>query len=328
MKHSAKVLLVESSDCDLSPSSPLRQDSKVQVGKRYHKFVRNGDSFSPVGDVVLTDALQASAYSIDSTMEGLVFRRIQCLTDDVLRFENSPMDRVVEEVDRFWSRKEKFSRLGVLHSRGILLYGPPGTGKSICLQQVVESMVSRGDLVLFAKSTSAVVDGVRAVKEVEPERKVVVVFEEVDELCSYNERPLLQLLDGDLKVGNVLYLATTNYINKLPERMLRTGRFDHKVYIGYPTFEHRLKYFTVKLKGIEEDSSKITQLAEDSEGLGFSDMREMIVGLYAMGDTMDSVRSRIPQLKDSKKVKAGRQNKIVSDSASAISEALKFMKQR
>ena len=34
-------------------------------------------------------------------------------------------------------------------TRGVIMYGPPGTGKSSVLQQVVEMMVDRGDIVLF-----------------------------------------------------------------------------------------------------------------------------------------------------------------------------------
>src|SRR5690606_34938164 len=145
-------------------------------------------------------------------VSGLTFRRIKPKTDELMVFENSVMTKVVEEIDRFWNRKKNYDQLGFTHNRGIIMYGPPGSGKSCALQQVVEMMVNRQDVVFFAKSASAILEGLRAFREIEPERKVVVCFEEADEICNYGgERTMLRLMDGDAKINGVLFLATTNY---------------------------------------------------------------------------------------------------------------------
>jgi len=166
------------------------------------------------------------------------------------------------------------------------------TGKSACLQQVVEMMIKRGDVVFFAKSSEAVVEGLKAFRQVEPERRVVICFEEADELVRHNERALLQLMDGDAKTDNVLFLATTNYIDRLPPRMLRPGRFDKKIFIAPPSYEARLKYLRHKLAKLTEDS-KIVDLARKSDGFGFGHMRELIAGIFAMGEPMEEVLTRL-----------------------------------
>lgn len=260
--------------------------------KTYKQYVLNGKSYSPVGDVTLSDSLKAYAYEINLTPTGPQFVRVKPLTDDLMIFENSAMRKVVEEIDKFWQRKEHYNKLGLMHNRGILMFGPPGTGKSCALQQVVEMMVKRGDVVFFAKSPSAILEGLRAFRDVEPDRRVVVCFEEADELAQYDERKLLQLMDGDCKIDNTLFLATTNYIERLSPRMLRPGRFDKKVYIGTPSLEARRHYLTKKLNAIT-DSKMIEHLAKQSEGMGFGHLRELIAGIFAIGDPVEEVLDRL-----------------------------------
>lgn len=256
------------------------------------QYVKSGNTYKPIGNATLVDALGPCAFNIESTMEGIVFERVKPKTDEMLVFEDSYMNKVVLEIDKFWERKEHYNRLGLMHSRGILMHGPPGSGKSIALQQVVEMMSNRGDVVFFAKSTHAVCEGLKAFREVEPARRVVICFEEADELVRYDERGLLQLMDGDAKTDNVLFLATTNYLDRLPPRILRPGRFDKKIYIGPPSMESRLKYLSHKLKGLAEDAD-IQRMAEQSDGFGFGHLRELIAGVYAMGEPINDVIQRL-----------------------------------
>jgi ATP-dependent 26S proteasome regulatory subunit len=259
------------------------------------QYIKTGNTFQPAGNVVLVDKLGNCPHEIVLTMTGPVFERVKPNMDEVLVFEDSALNLAVKEIDRFWSRKEAYDKLGLMHNRGILLYGPPGTGKSIALQQVVEMMSNRGDVVFFVKSPEAIIEGMKAFRQIEPDRKVVVSFEEADEMCRYNERTMLRLMDGDAKINNVLFLATTNYIENLPPRMLRPGRFDKKIYIGPPTFEHRLQYLKHKLSKVEDDQNKISDLAKKSNGFGFGHLRELVAGIYAIGDPVDEVLKRLKE---------------------------------
>jgi hypothetical protein len=264
-----------------------------ELEKSYIQYIKNGNTYSPVGDVTLVEKLGSCPFEIKMTMQGPVFERVKPSMDEVLVFENSPLNLVVKEIDRFWNRKESYDRLGLMHNRGILLYGPPGTGKSIALQQVVEMMAKRGDVVFFVKSPESIIEGMKAFRQVEPTRRVVIAFEEADEMCRYNERAMLRLMDGDAKVNGVLFLATTNYIDRLPDRMLRPGRFDKKVFVGPPAYEHRLQYLNHKLAKLGEKQDKIIEMAKKTEGLGFGHLRELIAGVYAIGDPVEEVLVRL-----------------------------------
>jgi SpoVK/Ycf46/Vps4 family AAA+-type ATPase len=287
-KRTAKRKLTASDVLEMSQGVTKDADD-MTLERHYIQYMKQKNSFYPTGEVILQEKLGNYPYEVKSDINGIFFERVKPLTDEILAFEDSAMNDVVKEVDKFWDSKEAYDKLGLTHNRGILLFGPPGSGKSIALQQVADLMAKRGDIVFFCKDAYNMLEGLKAFRQVEPDRKVVIAFEEADELCEYNERDLLRLMDGDAKIGGVLFLATTNYIDRLPPRMLRPGRFDKKVYVGFPGFENRFQYLNHKLSKIGETEEKIKELAEKTDGLGFGHLRELIAGVYAIGNPVDDV---------------------------------------
>lgn len=51
-------------------------------------------------------------------------------TFDTIAMEPEMKNELIEDLDRFISRKDFYRRVGRAWKRGYLLYGPPGTGKS------------------------------------------------------------------------------------------------------------------------------------------------------------------------------------------------------
>jgi hypothetical protein len=274
---------------------PCPETETSELKQMLVQYSVTGNTFAPVGRVVLKPQLERCAYRVNATMQGPVFEKIRPKTDSLLVFENTAMKNVLTEIDKFWGLKDSYGKLGLLHSRGLLLYGPPGTGKSCLLQQVAEMMVERGDVVFFVNDTGTLKGGLKAFREVEPDRKVVVIFEDVDEAIKYGEHGLLQLLSGDNMMENVLYLGTTNYIQKFPPRLLRPGRFDKKIYIGPPALEVREAFLKSKCKGLATDE-EIARLAEASKGFSFGHLRELMVGIYALKEDPDEVIERLKAL--------------------------------
>jgi hypothetical protein len=71
-----------------------------------------------------------------------------------------------------------------------------------------------------------------------------------------NSGPLLNILDGIGQMENTIYLATTNYPEKLKERILnRPSRFDRRYKIEKPDSNIRKFYFEKKLR--DEDLKNI-----------------------------------------------------------------------
>lgn len=297
MSQPIKRLLVESTDVasiaqetrSLTEACAVKaQDLKTS----FIQFLTNGNTSKPIGTVSLDQKLTPFAYRIENSMDGPVFTKFAPNTDELYIFESGPMKSILEEIDKFWGLKENYNSLGFLHNRGILIEGPPGTGKSSLFQQVTEMMIKRGDVIFFTTDVSALREGLKNYREVEPERKVVVVFEDIDEVVGYSERALLQLMDGDAQIQNVLYLGSTNYLSRLPQRLIRPGRFDKVIHLGPPQLEARMTYLKKKLEGKEKEE-QIKWLAEQTGGFSFGHLRELIIGGYAMKEPIKEVLKRL-----------------------------------
>lgn len=236
--------------------------------------------------------LDAGIYKIEQNDSGIYFEKHNLNTDELLIFEDDRYARVLNEVERFWELRDSFDKMGFTHKRGILLFGTPGTGKSCLTKLVMESMVKRGDIIFIARDSGILCEGLKQFREVEPTRKALVVLEDIDKICEYGEHDILQLFDGDSQIDGILYLSTTNYVEKLPERILRTGRFDSKIEIGNPPLEGRIAYFEQKL-GKHESKETIQNLAEKTEGFSFGELREFVVSAFCYKNDIDATINKI-----------------------------------
>lgn len=293
-----------------APSEPT-----MQLARTYSQYVESGDTFEPVGDINLEKTLDKFAYRIVNTWSGVGFSKMLPQTDDLYYFENSSMQTVLEEIDNFWKLKPDYEKLGLMHNRGIMLYGPPGTGKTCIMHQVAKMIVDRGDVVFYAKRIGTLIDGLKAFREIEPDRKVVVALEDADEYAGGEEREFLQLLDGETSVNGVLYLASTNYIDRFPPRLLRSGRFDKKVFVPFPPLAGRTAYLSKKLNGLEKQV-EIDRLATATDGLSFGDLKELVTAVYVLKEPVDTVLARL------KGIAATRRSKSMTESTSATGGAV------
>jgi hypothetical protein len=294
-ENSLFQVLDESVSIDKVDVTPIPEKGEIEpLARSYVKWIKSGNSFTPAGNVTTEANLQCCAYEVGVGMQGPVFTKIKPKTDGLYRFEGSVTEEVLKEIDKFWGLSEDYKRLEALHNRGILLEGPPGMGKSVTIAQVTEMVAGRGDVVFHARSIHALIPCLKAFREVEPDRKVLVVLEDADEYANYQQREFLQLFDGADAIDGVCFLATTNYLDRFPPRMIRPGRFDKIVHIGPPPMEGRLAYLKAKLKNVNEaDDDAIEKLAQETDGMSFGHLRELVLAVYALKEPVDEVLARL-----------------------------------
>jgi ATPase family associated with various cellular activities (AAA) len=240
-------------------------------------------------------ALPAGVYEIKSTSDGeLYLSPHEIQTDELIRFEDSRHQLVLGEIQKFWEAKPKFKESGFTHKRGMLLTGAPGCGKTCLLKQVMEDVVAKGDIVIYTSAPRMLKNVLSKIKDIEEGRNVLVIMEDIDTIIQYDEQSMLQMLDGDDQQEHVLYLATTNYPQKIPPRIMRPGRFDRKLEIGPIPEAGRTSYFRLKVARMGTvTEANIREYVDVTNGFSFAQMREFLVSVFCLGYGVKESAARI-----------------------------------
>src|SRR5690606_25113144 len=206
-------------------------------------------TFSPVGGTL--GRIEPGYYDITIVQGQVYFVPVRARTEDLLKFPDSASKEVLEGIREFWDREELFKKYGLPHKRGIMLYGPPGAGKSCTLQLVARDVIERGGVVLTFGQPSVFLAGYRALRDIQPDTPIVVLMEDFDSLpTKSDESVLLNLLDGAEELSKVVFLATTNYPERMPERIMnRPSRFDLRIHVPHPSAGAREVYLRSLLQG-------------------------------------------------------------------------------
>jgi SpoVK/Ycf46/Vps4 family AAA+-type ATPase len=245
-----------------------------------------GNMFFPFSNDNIVQKLPPGIYEIEQPFGSPPYlEQLNIKTDNVVQMKGSVTEQVLAEVEKFWSDgvSQKFKDYGLIHKRGILLHGDPGCGKTITLSQVAKYVATNGGIVLFNPGVNALVYMVKRIREINGDgTKICVMWEEFDTMLNRDEAALLSLLDGELQISNVLYIATTNYISKVPARIKnRPSRFARIIEVQRPTKEARLAFFKQKLVG--DDKKYIENFAEITEGFVVDQMKDLIISVCCFG---------------------------------------------
>lgn len=256
-------------------------------------WASSGDAFWRIGES--HDAIPPGVYRCaHSPNIGPHFVRIKNETDKLIVFPDSESTRIVDEIRRFQGMKAKFSSHGFLHKRGVMMWGPPGSGKTTTLQLLIKLIVDEHNgVAVLVDHPGVAVMCLQMLRAVEPERQLVGVLEDLDALVErHGESEYLALLDGESQVDNVVYVATTNYPERLDARFVdRPSRFDTIRYIGMPSPAARGAYFDAKVPDLANE--ELEQYVKASDGYSVAHMREMIILTRCFDVPLEEAKKRL-----------------------------------
>ena len=202
----------------------------------------------------------------------------------------------LKEIVDFLRDPQKYNDLGARIPKGVLLVGPPGTGKTLLAKAVageagVEFLsISGSDFVemYVGVGASRVRDLFEQAKKTAPS---IVFIDEIDAVGRQRgtglggghderEQTLNQLLvemDGFSGNSGVIVMAATNRQDILDPALLRPGRFDRQIYVGYPDVKGREEILGVhsRRKPLAEDVDLHT-LAKSTGGFTGADLENLM----------------------------------------------------
>ena len=204
-------------------------------------------------------------------------------------------EELVEVVD-FLKDPKKFNALGARIPKGVLLMGPPGTGKTLLARAVAGEAgvpfysISGSDFVemFVGVGASRVRDLFDQAKKTSPS---IVFIDEIDAVGRQRgaglggghderEQTLNQLLvemDGFGANTGVIVMAATNRRDILDPALLRPGRFDRQIVVGYPDVKGREEILKVhtKNKPLGPDVD-LNVIAKTTIGFTGSDLENLV----------------------------------------------------
>jgi hypothetical protein len=239
---------------------------------------------------ITTPTMEPGLYDMVINDGRLFFSQVDLRDDQLLVFPGSEQDSILKDITTFWDSEDRFKKYDIPFKRGIMLWGPPGSGKSSLLRLVSRDVIARGGVVFQFSNPDLFVSGYRMFREVQPDTPIVVIMEDLDTIFSHsNESKILNLLDGAELAEKTVFLATTNYPEKLgPRIMNRPSRFDRVYRIPHPNAKARQLYLeTLAAQG--GDTVPAAEWAKLTSGLSLSHLKELFVGTHIMGGNPDEV---------------------------------------
>ena len=248
-----------------------------------------GDKFYPARETV--GKLPSGYYTIgwDNNQQSHFLRKRDIIADDILILPDKNFESVICDIKKFWNNKNSYKKYNYVYKRGILLYGTHGCGKSSLIQLVCKDLIKYHNGIVINVSDSDDVmwfdDIVNIIREIEPQKPIIAVIEDIDNLTAEKEvlSLLLNILDGNLKTDNIVTIATTNYPEDLEERIKsRPSRFDRRYEIGIPNDEIRRFYIQHKLK--EDDLKKvdIEEWIKETKGFTLDHLKELLLSVFVL----------------------------------------------
>ena len=180
-------------------------------------------------------------------------------------------DTIVNHITTFLNERSWYGDHGIPYRTGIMLHGIPGTGKT----SLVRALCEKFDKPLFVLRLTGMTDETLEQAFIELPQDSLILIEDIDTYSISNKRDtvnnnsdqpvdssadklsdsiseisgmltlsgLLNAIDGIIASDGRILIATTNHLDRLDPALIRKGRFNISVNIGYTTHGCIIEFF-------------------------------------------------------------------------------------
>lgn len=215
----------------------------------------------------------------------------------------------LSEIVDFLKNPQKYRNFGIKMPKGVLMIGPPGVGKTL----VAKAVAGEANVPFFYQNGASFVQiyvgmGAKRVRELFSRAKSyapsIIFIDEIDAVGKSRggtrnderEATLNQLLtemDGFEDNSGVIVIAATNRIEMIDEALLRSGRFDRRIFLSMPDFNDRVAILNTYLKDkkCEVAAEDIAKMSVGFSGAALSTLvNEAAINALRNGESVLKIR--------------------------------------
>lgn len=271
-------------------------------------YLENGRVlFGAIPTIKMKTKLDAGFYSLlrtsDFTNPETILKEVSPNElHDVIQYDF--IDKIKETFGKFFDENVKghVRNLGYNHKLGIILHGKQGTSKtSIMKYFYTDAIINQDALVFYFVNDNALPvlwDFITNIRRGQ-DNPIFIVLDEFEEFFKRNENEdfFKLIMDGQLSIDNCVFMAATNYIDKIPKTILeRPSRFKYSFEVtglkDVKLIEKFLRDSFIKMGEIV-DEKELTAMSAKLKDKTIDELKEVVLDRMMKLENVKTVKRKI-----------------------------------
>jgi SpoVK/Ycf46/Vps4 family AAA+-type ATPase len=262
--------------------------------KSFHYAETGEITFSILNTIKTTTKLDSGCYRLeylDEYPNPRIILRQDTNNEAISEYDFQHKTEIENLIDGFFNKKvmTKLEKLKIYHKMGLLLHGKEGTGKTSVLRYFIDKIIKEQNaLVFYFINTSKphkaweFIENVRKIQN----NPIVVVWDEFDrfvgsnaDYSKQNEGLIKQIMDGQFSINNIIFFATTNYIELIPDTIKkRPSRFKYVFEMGGIDDVNTIINILTPMINDIHTTTEIVAFSEELKGNTVDEIKQICLG--------------------------------------------------
>ena len=147
-------------------------------------------------------------------------------------------------------------------------------------------------------------EAVKRIRKIEPDRRIIAIIEDIDTFTNRGSNLntlILNILDGNFKLGGLVTIATTNHPEDLEDRYTnRPSRFDRVVEFPLPNAESRKMFIEKTILPEDIHTINIDEWVKKTDGYSIDHINELILLHFVFGHSEEEAFATLDAMNNSK----------------------------